>query len=332
MRDLAPLNLAHLPTPLHPLPRLSSELGIELLVKRDDLTGSHLTGNKIRKLEHLLAEARRHDATHVLTCGGLQSNHCRATALAAAQCGMKPVLLLRTPQGAPSDLPDPPTGNVLLARLAGAEVHTTSPDGYRHHRGAQLEALADGIRRAGGRPYIVPEGGSNARGALGYVQAAHELLAQCGAHPPDSVVVATGSGGTLAGLALGFEAALAPTRAIGVAVCDDGPTFRRIVDTIAIEAHDRFGLPVLPAERYEVVDGFVGRGYALTTPEELSFLRDVAREDGLVLDPVYTGKGLRGLVTLVRADRARLGERVVFVHTGGVFGLMAHGAELAPVL
>lgn len=326
------LALAHLPTPLEPMPRLSAALGLDLRVKRDDLTGSHLSGNKIRKLDFLLADARAQGATHVLTCGGIQSNHARATALAAAPLGMMPVLLLRTPNGSPDDLPDSPTANLLLDRLAGARIVPCTPADYREQRGALLEALAAEIRSAGGVPVVIPEGGSNALGALGYAVAAWELLAQydaLGLAPPDTCVVATGSGGTLAGLALGFEAAGVPTRAIGVAVCDDRPTFEAIVHHIAAEATDRFDLPRLSPGRFEVLDGFQGRGYALTTDDELAFLVATARHDGLVLDPVYTNKAFRGLLATAAAPARPLGTRIAFIHTGGIFGLFAEAAALA---
>ncbi len=345
------LALAHLPTPLEPMPRLSAALGLDLRVKRDDLTGSHLSGNKIRKLDFLLADARAQGATHVLTCGGIQSNHARATALAAAPLGMTPVLLLRTPNGSADDLagslapgseldptrglrkqlPAAPTANLLLDRLAGARIVPCTPADYRERRGALLETLAAELRTAGGTPVVIPEGGSNALGALGYATAAWELLAQydaLGLAPPDTCVVATGSGGTLAGLALGFEAAGVPTRAIGVAVCDDRPTFEAIVHRIAAEATDRYGLPRLSPARFEVLDGFQGRGYALTTDDELAFLVTTLRQDGLALDPVYTNKAFRALVATAAAPARPLGTHIAFIHTGGIFGLFAEATAL----
>ncbi|MGM0576995.1 MAG: 1-aminocyclopropane-1-carboxylate deaminase/D-cysteine desulfhydrase [Myxococcota bacterium] len=331
MRDVPRLSLARLPTPVERLERLSETLGLDVRVKRDDLTGSHLSGNKIRKLETLLADARRRDATHVLTCGGAQSNHCRATALAAAPLGLQPVLLLRTPRGLPGDLPRPPVGNVLLDHLAGASIHTCDPAGYAE-RDARMASLAEAVRADGGRPYVIPEGGSDALGALGYVRAAHEIVDQTAGAPPTSVVVPTGSGGTLAGLALGFAERGVPVRAVGIPVGDDAATFRAIVRRIADEASDRFGLPALPDDAVDLVDGYQGRGYALSTPGELALIRDVARRDGLVLDPVYTGKAFGALLELARRSPDRLGHRPLFVHTGGLFGLFAFAEPLAPLL
>ncbi|MCB9729317.1 MAG: D-cysteine desulfhydrase family protein [Deltaproteobacteria bacterium] len=323
------LPLAHLPTPIQAMPRLSDALGVEVLVKRDDLTGSHLSGNKVRKLEFLLARAAHEGATHVVTCGGVQSNHCRATALAAAPLGMKPVLLLRTPHGRPDELPEPPTGNVLLDRLAGATLHLCDPAGYRE-RTRRMAELARAITAEGGRPFVIPEGGSDALGALGYVRCAAEIAEQLPDALPSSVVVATGSGGTVAGLALGFRALELPVRTVGVAVCDDEATFMGIAADIAAEARTRYGLQAPADEGLRIVDGFQGRGYALSTPDELALLRDTARLDGLVLDPVYTLKAFRALLSL--APSGALGPRVLFVHTGGIFGLFAASDALAPLL
>jgi len=317
------LALAALPTPLQPLIRLGAMLGVELYVKRDDLTGSHLSGNKIRKLDFILADAQRLATTTVITCGGSHSNHCRATALAAAQLGLKSVLLLRTQNGLESDLPTPLHGNLLLDKMAGARIVTCTPADYRERRGSLMQAIADALAENGERPYLVPEGGSNALGALGYVACVRELKEQL-ASPPDLIVVATGSGGTLAGLALGLEDAGVPTRVVGVAVCDDAPYFEAIVERIAAEAHATFGLPRLSPGRYQVLEGFQGRGYGLTTEDELAFLIETLRQDGLALDPVYTNKALLGLVrsisTLVPPGLERPA-RVVFIHTGGIFGL-----------
>jgi D-cysteine desulfhydrase len=326
------LSLAHLPTPVHRLDALSDALGSELYVKRDDLTGSHLSGNKIRKLEYLLAEAVAQKATHVLTCGGIQSNHCRATALAVASLGMKPELLLRTANGHPSDLPSPSSGNVLLDRLSGATVHLCDPDGYRETRAERMDAIAKEITARGGRPVIVPEGGSNALGSLGYVHAARELVEQLGRDQPTAVWVAVGSGGTLAGLALGFKALGVPYRAIGVPVCDDAATFREIVQRISATASEAFGLPALEEDDYDLIEGFQGRGYALTTAPELAVLRDAVQRDGLVLDHVYTGKAYGALLSSAR--NGQLGEftRTVFVHTGGIFGLGAAASQLDALL
>jgi D-cysteine desulfhydrase len=195
-----------------------------------------------------------------------------------------------------------------------------------------MERLAEALREEGAVPYVIPEGGSNALGALGYVDAAHEIVDQTRGDPPTSVVVATGSGGTLAGLALGLRPAGLRIPVLGVAVCDDGPTFEGVVHRIADEAVARFGLGPLEPGDFHVLDAYQGRGYALSTDEELVLLRDTARMDGLILDPVYTLKAWSGLLDLAQRRDPRLGDRPLFIHTGGLFGLMATGEALGPLL
>ena len=323
--------IAHTPTPLETLRAASARLGVNLRVKRDDLTGSHLSGNKIRKLEYLLADAMSEGATHVITCGGVQSNHCRATALAAAPLGLTPVVLLRTSAGQNEDLPDPPTGNVLLDLLAGATIHTCDAAGYME-RDARMEALAHELRSAGEVPYIIPEGGSNALGSMGYVRATLEMSAQWGETPPSSIIVATGSGGTLAGVAMGIKHLGLPTRVLGMAVCDDAETFQAKVLTIAESARQRFETPALGEADFRVIDAFKGIGYAVSRPEELALLRDVARIDGLILDPVYTAKAWLGLERLCHDEPELTGPHPIFVHTGGIFGLMPSGDAFGSLL
>jgi D-cysteine desulfhydrase len=306
------VRLARLPTPLERLDRLSAELGAEVWCKRDDLTGLELTGNKVRKLEWLLGEAVAAGADTVITTGGLQSNHARATAVAARKLGMRPVLLLR---GEPVAQPE---SNLLLDVLLGAELHWCTPEEYRARRNERMAEIAAELSRQGHRPYIIPEGGSSGLGARGYSEAAAEVAGE--GLRFDHVVCAVGSGGTLAGLALGPD--LGPIR--GVAVCDDRAYFSAIVHRIAEEA----ALGALPAEgeRWSVVEGYQGPAYAVATPEIWQTIRLVARTEGLLLDPVYTGKAMHALVSEVRAKR--WGGRLLFWHTGGAFGLFGRGAEV----
>jgi D-cysteine desulfhydrase len=322
---LAPLpDLARLPTPLQRLDRTSERLGVEIWIKRDDLTGLELSGNKVRKLAFLLADARAQGATVVLTTGGIQSNHCRATAACARQVGMGVSLLLRgTPPTA-----DRLDGNLLLNAVFGAEIEWCTPDGYRQ-RTRLLSEMADRLRARGEVPYIISEGGSNALGSWGFVHAAHELRGQAdeASLDIDSVVCAVGSGGTLAGLAMGIRGAAVH----GVAVCDDRPTFRAIVQSIGEEAAPYGGeLPPPGPETWDVVEDFQGRGYALSTPDEVRQQVAFARETGIVLDPVYTGKAWAAVEAL--APTGVLGQRVVFWHTGGAFSWFGRGHELTEAL
>jgi D-cysteine desulfhydrase len=339
LAELPRVHLAQLPTPLQPAPRLLPALlgteGPALYIKRDDLTGVELTGNKVRKLELLLADAQRQGADTVLTCGGVQSNHCRATALAAAQLGLRCIVLLRVDDPAQ---PPPLAGNLLLDALCGAELRFISRAAYKERATLMAELCAE-LRAQGRTCYAIPEGGSNALGALGYVRCIEELRAQI-AEPqrPLTIVHAAGSGGTGAGLLLGIALCELPWRVAAVNVCDDRPYFVRRVQEILDEAAASFALPAaarLSAAGEQVIDirdGYVGRGYALSQPDELRLLRTACRTQGLVLDPVYTGKALRGLTEELRRDRATFGSRVVFLHTGGIYGLLAKAAELAAVV
>ena len=318
----------------HDRPRAEAER-FKIWMKRDDQTGSELSGNKVRKLEYLMAEALGEDATHVITCGGEQSNHARATALAAAQLGLKSILILRTED--PEHPPDA-TGNILLDRLVGAELQWISRAAWRDRTQLLAEA-AERVQRGGDRPYVVPEGGSNALGAWGYLRATHELAEDLqGIATPDhpvTVVYACGSGGTGAGLVLGAKLLGLAKRGIriaGINVCDDRAYFIDAISRICAEAEARWHLGANVTEAdIEIVDGHVGRGYAKSRPEELATIRDVCRSDGIVLDPVYTGKAFHGMVTELTADRTRFGAAVVFLHTGGMFGLFAP-SDIASVL
>jgi D-cysteine desulfhydrase len=319
---------ARLPTPVDPAPRLSQRLGLDVLFKRDDLTGSGLSGNKIRKLEFLFAEARAQGCDTVVTCGGEQSNHCRATAIAAAQLGLRSVLLLRTDD---PQRPPPTEANILLDRLVGAEIRWVSRPEYAR-RAEIFPQVAAELRARGQKPYLIPEGGSNALGAWGYIRCVEELSNEL-TPGAATLVYAAGSGGTGAGLILGVKLLGLPWRVVGVNVCDDEAYFRRVIGEIVEQAIDRWKLPVsFSRDEIELRDGYVGIGYAKSRPEELATLRDVARAEGLVLDPVYTGKAFHGLVQELAKDHAQFGSRIVFIHTGGIYGLFPKAAELAPLL
>ena len=329
------IDLARLPTPIRPLHRFGQRLGVELYVKRDDLTGMALSGNKVRKLEFALADALAQGADIVLTCGGAQSNHSRATAVAAAMVGLRCRLLLRTADPAH---PPRPEGNILLDRMAGAEIVWITPEEYQQ-RHAIFEREAAALQEQGHTPYIIPEGASNAIGSWGYIRAAEELsrdLANLpgGVERPTTIIHATGSGGTAAGLIVGAKLAGLKARLATFNVCDDEPYFVRTVGDICDRLIASYQLPITFDRQRDihVIDGYVGRGYALSRPEELALLCDVARTEGLFLDPVYTGKAFYGMVQELARDPAAFGERIVFIHTGGIFSLFSIAAEIEPLL
>ena len=325
--------LARLPTPLQKLERTSAYLGVDFWIKRDDTTGAALSGNKVRKLEYLLADALASGCDTVVTGGGEQSNHCRATALAAATLGLRCRLLLRTED---KSAPPPLDGNSLLGGLAGAEIEWIDPADWAR-RGERFEETAAALRKSGRAPYIIPEGGSNALGAWGYLRCAAELADDLAPLPPlpTTVVYACGSGGTGAGLRLGL-AALPAERSValaGINVCDDEAYFVREISRICDQFRERFpGAIGADLGAVEIVDGHVGAGYAKSQDDELLEIRDMARREGILLDPVYSGKAFAGLVRELRSDRERFGKRIVFLHTGGVFGLFPSRARLAALL
>lgn len=265
------LDLAHKNTPLQKLHQLSEACGVEIFFKRDDFTGSELSGNKIRKLEFLLAEAKSSGADTVITCGGAQSNHCRATALAAARCGLKSLLVLRTPD--PNDPPDI-EGNILLDKLAGAEIVWVTPEEYQN-RQSRFEFEAKRLINQGKKPYIIPEGGSNALGSWGYVMTIKEIgsdLKAQGIDDFDSTIVlsATGPGGTTAGLTIGNKIFDFGFNVVGVNVCDDAPYFVREISKITENFLKSYPVSIdISKDDINIMDGYVGEGYALAGRKQL---------------------------------------------------------------
>jgi D-cysteine desulfhydrase len=332
--SLPRVQLVHGPTPVVKRAGLDALLGLDLWIKRDDATGGAEAGNKVRKLELLLGDALARGCDTVITCGGLQSNHARATALACASLGLGSVLLLRVKD--PLATPLPRDGNVLLDRLAGAEVRLISHADYAS-RNAMMESVASELRVAGKRPYVVPEGGSNGLGSLGYVACMGELHEQMrlglagGEAPFDVVVHACGSGGTAAGVALGAAHYGVARSVRAMAVCDDQAYFEGTIARIVGEArawHAALGAPA----PLHVDDTAKGPAYAVSTPEQRETVVAVARASGLVLDPVYTGKAMHGLKQAVERGEIARGARVLFLHTGGLPGLLAQGDTFAAEL
>ncbi len=316
------VSLARLPTPIEPLSRLSAHLGgPQLFVKRDDLTGLGLGGNKLRKLEFLLGEALAQGADTVLTVGALQSNHARQTAAACARMGLDCELILR--RGSHATEAYLHNGNMLLDRLFGARFHVIES---HESREACMAARAEALHGEGRRTYCIPVGGSCGLGNLGYVACAGEILAQAADTKMKfgMVVVATGSGGTQGGLVAGM---LLPDGApvIGIAVEgarreQEALVASQVADTLRLLGH----AGVVPAGQVTVMDEFVGPGYARPTDAMREALSLAARFEGLVLDPVYTGKAFAGFLSLARSGRFDKKQSLLFVHTGGTPGLFGY--------
>ncbi|HUH36940.1 MAG TPA: D-cysteine desulfhydrase family protein [Spongiibacteraceae bacterium] len=321
------LSLAHTPTPLQPLDRLSRELGgPRIWLKRDDLTGATLTGNKIRKLEFSLAQALAEGCDAVITCGGLQSNHCRATALLCAQLGLRCHLILRGKPDGPAD------GNLLLDQLAGASISYREPAEYRQRLPELFDETQQWYARQGLRAFAIPTGASDGIGVWGYVAASEELGRDFAAQgiSPAHILCATGSGGTQAGLVAGNQLFDLGAQVWGVNVCDDEAWFQRKVREDLVDWNTRYSLQ-LPVEDWPigVIDGYVGPGYGRADRAVFDTIRRLAEREGVVLDPVYTGKAMRGLIDQLRQGRFRGADDIVFIHTGGVFGLFPQRLELA---
>src|SRR6201996_99038 len=315
---------AHLNTPLEPMERLSRHLGgPRLWIKRDDCTGLSTGGNKTRKLEFLMGDAVAKGADTIITQGATQSNHARQTAAAVAKLGMECHLLLEDRTG--NNSPDYTlNGNVLLDRLHGAHISKRAKDSNMN---AEMETLAADLRAKGKKPYVIPGGGSNPIGALGYANAAMELVAQANAMglKIDHVVHATGSAGTQAGFVTGLVAISSGIPTLGISVRAPKEKQEASVFELAQRTAEHLGVPGIVKREHIVANSdYVGPGYGLPTPGMAEAVKLVAQMEGILLDPVYTGKGMDGLIDHVRKGFFKKDANVVFLHTGGSAGLFGY--------
>lgn len=318
--------LAHLPTPLDPLPALGRELGINLWAKRDDCTGLGTGGNKTRKLEYLLADAVEQKATVLVTMGAVQSNHCRQTAAVAAQHGLKCELLLTRPQHMPPEYFN--NGNALLSSMFGANlVPVESEELLASSVAARMKVLTE----MGERPYLIPVGGSNAIGALGYAQCAQELLQQCTDRlqaDPQAIVLGTGSGGTQAGLLVGLQLlGRLDIKVIGINVSATTERQKNKIRPILKALAEKLLLQPVDDELLICDDRFYGPAYGVPNEGTIEAVNLFARKEGLLLDPVYTGKGANGLIQMARDGCFDASKPVVFLHTGGQSSLFAYASH-----
>ncbi|TNL08728.1 D-cysteine desulfhydrase [Kosakonia cowanii] len=311
------------PTPLDYLPRLSDYVGRDIYIKRDDVTPLAMGGNKLRKLEFLAADALREGADTLVTAGAIQSNHVRQTAAVAAKLGLHCVALLENPTGTRAEnyLTN---GNRLLLDLFNAQIEMcdslTDP-------AAQLSELATRIEAQGFRPYVVPVGGSNALGAMGYVESALEIAQQCeGVLAPSSVVVASGSAGTHAGLAVGLEQLMPDAELIGVTVSRSVAEQKPKVVTLQQEIVRQLELKA--QADIQLWDDYYAPGYGLPNDEGMEAVKLLARLEGILLDPVYTGKAMAGLLDGIEQKRFKDNGPILFVHTGGAPALFAYHPHL----
>ncbi|MDF2673507.1 MAG: D-cysteine desulfhydrase [Clostridiales bacterium] len=313
------LNLANLPTKIEKLERLTKYLGgPNIYIKRDDQTGVELSGNKVRKLEFAVKEAQTQGCNLLITCGGIQSNHARATAAVAANLGMKSCLVLR------GDKNTAPDGNHFLNLLLGADVRFISPEDYKNKRMEIMENIKKEFEDKGLKPYIIPEGASNGIGTFGYYVAMEEIIEQqkkMGIHF-DGIVLAVGSGGTYAGLQLANKAFKNKGKIYGINVCDNEEYFVNKIYEIINESKKYYTEDIsISRSDISIIDGYVGAGYAKSQPEELELISFIAKLEGLILDPVYSGKAMYGLIQEIKKGRFNGYKNILFIHTGGIFGL-----------
>jgi len=328
------LKLAHLPTPIIKLERLSKRVGRNIWLWRDDLTDFLGSGNKLRKLEFLAADAVAQGATRLISCGGPQSNHARATAAVARRLGLAVTLVVREPSQGFDDAATP-SGNLLLDQILGADFRFVAYGDYvaagkTYDRFLELERETS--LASGERPYVIAEGGSCPIGCFGYIHAIQEMLTTWrqvgpGTEAPDQLFLALGSGGTLAGVHLGYElCGLSPTAVHAVNVCDSAAYFQSRVSALLTQTAEQFHLP-WQSRSLNIHDGHFGAGYALTSTDDLRFYGELARLEGVLLDPVYTGKAFQGMLRELAAGGRDFGQNILFLHSGGLFATFAFAGE-----
>ncbi|NDD12190.1 MAG: D-cysteine desulfhydrase [Betaproteobacteria bacterium] len=328
------IHITHSPTPLEFMPRLTEALGgPSIFIKRDDCTGLGSGGNKTRKLEFLMADAERLGADTIITQGATQSNHARQTVAIAVKMGKKCEILLEDRTGSKVENYKK-SGNVFLDHLFGARVQEV-PGGTDMN--AAMASLADELRDKGQKPYVIPGGGSNPIGALGYVTCAMEMINQFNTQDlrVDCVVHATGSAGTQAGLVVGLEGARSQIPVLGIGVRAPKEAQETNVYNLALKTAELLGIPgCIRRESVMANCDYVGEGYGVPTPGMVEAVTLVARLEGILLDPVYSGKGMAGLIDLCRKGHFKKGENIVFLHTGGavaLYGYMDAFGDLTPV-
>ena len=317
------IEISHTPTPLERAPRLSKELGCNIFFKRDDCTGLASGGNKTRKLEYLLAEANKQGADTLVTIGGLQSNHARQTAAAAAKFGFNCELILQDVAGSPKQN-YPNNGNILLDHLFGASIHRLS---LNQDCDTYADELIDKLTLDGQHPYLIPVGGSDEIGSLGYVRCAKEILKQLSEQNAkiDQIILATGSAGTQAGLLAGLISENSNIPVLGINVSRSEEEQTMLVESLLKKILKQLNLDETLANERVFTDGnYFGEGYGIASEAMVSAVKLCASLEGLLLDPVYTGKAMAGLIDLCRREIIKPQSNILFLHTGGSAGLFAY--------
>ncbi|MEO0136334.1 MAG: D-cysteine desulfhydrase family protein [candidate division WOR-3 bacterium] len=312
IKQLKPIKITH-PTPIEELKGVHRKTKIYL--KRDDLNGLLVSGNKVRKLEYLIADARNQKCDTIITCGAVQSNHCRTTAAFCKMFGYDCHLFLRT-----KDKPEY-TGNLLLDELLGAKIRFITPEEYKN-RDKIMQEYARTLR--GRKPYIIPEGGSNGIGALGYIECMREMADFIKREKIDALYCAVGSGGTYSGLLLGKKLLKLDITLNGVIICDTVEYFTQRILEICNSAIEKFNFKIdVQVSDITLIDGYVGAGYGIPYPEAIATIKNIAKK-GIILEPVYTGKAFYGMLEDLTKRKYK---KVLFIHTGGIFSIFAYARE-----
>jgi D-cysteine desulfhydrase len=325
------LSLARLPTPIQKLERTSSEIGKEIFVWRDDLNGMIESGNKLRKLEFLMADALQQGCDTIITCGGPQSNHTRATSVVARKLGLDVTLLILPRPG--FDLTQTPQSNWLINQIFGAQLKWLNYDDFQK-TGLGYEPFLDEeaarIKKNGKKPYVIPLGGSNLIGVQGYREAVREMLCTwenlTGTRAPDDLFCTLGSGGTLVGLEWGMMEHTPMTRLHGVNVIGPIETANRYVNQLHDSIRTTFNIDLSQCNTSRI-DGYVGLGYSLATQDDLNFYSNFAQKEGILLDPCYTGKAFQGMLSEIRQAPENFGDKILFLHSGGALGIFAYAGQ-----
>ncbi len=312
-------DLARLPTPIYSLARFSRKLGVNIFVKRDDMTGVELSGNKIRKLEYHLADAIKQGKNAVITFGGIQSNHCRATVYAARKLGLMPILIHS------GEEPEIAEGNYFLNKLAKAKTFFAPDVDFFNPKSAIKEAEQWAVHK-GLKTAVIPLGASDAIGLWGYIGCAQEIMDYTNEKGTvfNKVICAVGSGGTYGGLLAGSKLYGLDSEIIGFNVLGTAEFLKDLVSKQLSDFEEKFSVQVGCKDDINIIDGYVGAGYGETWPELLALIEEVAVEEGIILDPVYTGKAFYALVDQIKKGQFSEGDNVLFLHTGGIFGVFPH--------
>ena len=330
------LTLARLPTPIQKLKHLSEELGKSIYLWRDDLNGMLESGNKLRKLEFLMADAIQKKCDTIITCGGPQSNHTRATAIIARQLGLDVSILVLPRPG--FDRSQIPNSNLLLNQIYDTDLIWLDYDEFQK-RGATylpfLEEEENRLKQQGKKPYVIPLGGSNALGCRGYHEAIPEMLttweALTGTKHPSDLFCALGSGGTFVGLEWGIQEFEPSIRLHGVNVIGPIQTAEKYVQQLHHDLLQNYQIKINSAHANRI-DGYVGAGYSIASDEDLRFYVELARKEGVLLDPCYTGKAFQGMISEIKKNPDRFGNEILFLHSGGTLGTFAYANQYQQIL